>query len=127
MSFEEDFLAHYGKKGMRWGQRKAVAKANERSKKGPDRFGNRNNKMVQRKVDRVKRVAAGKASVSDKVRFYSTISLAELALEDYSAKGVAQNRIDRAKRNQAKVASGKKRVTDKLLRLQGIDVREIKY
>lgn len=23
MSFEEDFLAHYGKKGMRWGQRKA--------------------------------------------------------------------------------------------------------
>lgn len=33
MSFEEDFLAHFGKKGMKWGQRKAYAKENPNFKR----------------------------------------------------------------------------------------------
>jgi len=34
MSFEEDFLAHYGKKGMRWGKRNSNPGVSVSSKKG---------------------------------------------------------------------------------------------
>ena len=71
MSFEEDFLKyrslqntenfieHAGKKGMKWGQRKAIDAAKARSK-NPYRAGNVNNPNLQRRVDVLKYVAAGK-------------------------------------------------------------------
>lgn len=110
MSFEEDFLAHYGKKGMKWGQRrqqKAITSATKRSQ-NPYRYGNMNNPTIQRRVDVMKYVAAGKG-----------VSLA------YTKKG-ANKRLDKMRENQKAIKNGKKRVYDKYLRANGIDLREIK-
>ena len=133
MTTEEDvheFLAHVGVKGMKWGvrrQRSAVAKAKARAK-NPDRMGNRNNKSVQRRVDVLRRVAGGKASKMDIVKQLAfNTTLVELAYEGGSLRGVAAGRLDRAQKSQKKIKAGKKRTTDLLTRMQGIDVRELNF
>lgn len=129
------FLEHFGVKGMKWGVRrqKAVAAAKQRAKT-PDRKGNRNNVKAQRRVDVVRRIASGKATKQD----YG-IALVNSLLQQGplgtaievgaggGVKGAAANRLDRAAKLQGKIGSGKKRVTDKLLRMQGVDIRELKY
>jgi hypothetical protein len=134
MSFEEDFLKyrslqngqnfieHAGKKGMKWGQRKAQGRA----AKGPDRFGNRNNFNAQKSVDRLKRVASGKASLTDKVRVGLTTSNYDYVSNQFSLKDAAGQRLERAKRTKRKVESGKKNVTDIMSRLGGVDIRDLK-
>lgn len=119
----EEFLAHYGKKGMRWGQRRAQVRA----AKGPDRFGNRNNYNAQKNVDRLKRVASGNASIVDKARVAMTTSSYDLTSNQFSLKDAAGQRIERAKRNKRKIESGKKNVSDIMSRLGGVDIREIQY
>lgn len=122
MSFEEDFIAHYGKPGMKWGQKKAQARA----AKGPDRFGNRNNYNAQKKVDRLKRVASGKAGLADKVRVGLTTSNYDYVSNQFSLKDAAGQRLDRLKTTKRKVESGKKNVTDIMSRLGGVDIRDLK-
>lgn len=125
----DGYLEHYGVKGMKWGQRraaKAVAVAKVRSQK-QDRFGNRNNDKAQRIIDRQKRVAKGKAGTLDKLRVLNTMTLQELGAESFSLKDASAARIERAKRTQREIKAGRKRVTDKLRRLGGYDIRELKY
>lgn len=123
MTFEEDFLAHYGKKGMKWGVRRAKA----RDAKGRDRFGNRNNFNAQKRVNRIKRVASGKAGLTDKVRVGLTTSNYDYFSNQFSLKHASEQRLDRAKRAQRKIKNGKKNVTDILSRLGGVDIREITF
>ena len=117
------YFEHHGVKGQKWGVRKAEARA----AKGPDRFGNRNNAKAQRRVDQVKRVAQGKASLADKVN----VALFKVPLQDLisegSLSGASQATLDRGARIQRKVNLGKKNVTDILNRLGGVDIRELSF
>ena len=120
----EDFLAHYGIKGQKWG----VRRAEQRAAKGPDRFGNRNNQSTQRRLDRLSRVASGTATGGDKVKaLLFNIPPALVLLEGGSVRGAAANQLDRGAKVQRKVNSGKMNVTDTLLRMGGVDVRELDY
>jgi hypothetical protein len=117
------FFAHYGVKGQKWG----VRRAQKRAAKGPDRFGNRNNPSAQRRLDRVKRVADGKASVGDMIKAgLFQISTNDLVIEG-SFRDAAKAQVERGKRNQNKVNQGKKVVGDMLARLSGVDVRELNF
>jgi len=123
----EDFLEHYGVKGQKWGVRKAnkaVAKAGERAKT-PDRFGNRNNQDTQRRVDRVRSVASGTASTATKARVALTVNGQEFINNSFSLQATAASRLDRDARLQRSIVSGRSRVTDRLTRLSGTDIREI--
>lgn len=118
----DDFLEHHGVKGQKWGVRRAA----KRAASGSDRFGNRNNARVQRRVDRVARVAQGKASVGDMIRAtLFNIPVRDIVAEGGSIKGGAQHQLDRNKRLQNKISSGKRNATDIMLRLGGTDIREL--
>lgn len=121
---DDYFLEHHGVKGQKWG----VRRAEKRAAKGPDRFGNRNNDVVQRRIDRVSRVASGTASGADKVRaLLFNIPPGLVLFEGGSVRGAAANMLERGAKTQRKINAGKKNVTDTLLRMQGLDVREIDY
>lgn len=121
---DEYFLEHQGVKGMKWG----VRRAEKRAAKGPDRFGNRNNQTVQRRLDRVSRVASGTASGADKVKaLLFNIPPGLVLFEGGSARGAAANMLDRGAKAQRKINSGKMNVYDTLLRMQGFDIRELDY
>ena len=117
------WFEHQGVKGMKWGVRRAEARA----EKGPDRFGNRHNKSAQRRVDRVSRVASGTASKGDKARaLLLDVPLQDIITEG-GLRGGAANALDRSKRVQNKVNVGKKNVTDILNRIGGVDIRELNF
>lgn len=116
-------LEHSGVKGMKWGQRKAEARA----AKGPDRFGNRNNAQMQRRLDRMKRVANGTASKTDLVKSaLLDLTPAEMRIEG-GPRGAAAAQLQRAARTQRKIQAGKKNTSDILMRIGGVDIRELNY
>lgn len=117
-----DFLAHYGTKGMKWGQRRALSRA----AKGSDRLGNRNNKSAQRRIDRVSRVASGTASKGDIAKALLLNIPTQQVLLEGGVRGGAQATLDREKRIQNKIVSGKANATDILARIGGVDYRELK-
>lgn len=92
-------LEHFGVKGMKWGQR--------------------NNKRIQKRLDRTKRVRDGSASTKDKV---ATAYIQGV----YTKKGAARV-LDRGARQQAKILDGKKKASDLMLRFGGINVRDLNY
>lgn len=121
---DDYFLEHHGVKGQKWGVRRAQARA----AMGPDRFGNRNNDVMQRRIDRVSRVASGTASGADKVKaLLFNIPPALVLFEGGSVSGAAANMLDRGAKTQRKINAGKMNVTDTLLRVQGVDIRELDY
>lgn len=128
MSEVDEFLEHYGVKGMKWGVRraeKAKAAARVRSK-DPERFGNRNNRRYQRTVDKHKEVARGKGSFGTKAMIALSATGQEWVTNSFSVKEIAGSRVTTLKTHKAQISAGKKRVNDKLYRLQGVDLREIK-
>lgn len=118
----DEYFEHHGVKGQKWGVRRAAL----RSAKGPNRFGNRNNPQVQRKIDRVHRVAKGKGSTGDMIKAgLFDVPLVDIVAE-LSLSGGAQRSLERVKRHQDKVKAGKNNIADMLNRLGGVDVRELK-
>lgn len=119
----DEFLEHHGVKGQKWG----VRRAEKRAAKGPNRFGNRNTAQFQRRTDRVARVASGKASVGDQLKAgLFNVPLANIVAEG-SLRGGSALTLERNARVQAKIVAGKKNATDTLLRLQGVDIRELDF
>lgn len=125
-----NFLEHFGVKGMKWGvtrQKAAVEKAKERSK-NPDRLGNRNNDKAQKRINRVRRVASGKASKTDKlVASLLKVPIQDLAVAKGNLREASQITLERQKKTQNKIISGKKRTTDILYRFSGNDIRELNF
>lgn len=124
-----DFLEHYGKKGMKWGVRKAAsAKAGAKARSAnSERFGNRNNDVAQKRLNQIRRVASGKGSAADKF----IVGFAKVPMQDLivggGLRGGAQVNLDRSAKIQKKVKAGRARTTDKLLRVGGYDIRELNY
>ena len=131
MILQEDinFLEHYGKKGMKWGVRKANnAKAAAKARKAnPVRPGNRKNEDAQKRLDQVRRVASGKGSAADKL----IVGAFKLPVQDLvlggGLRGGAQVNLDRSANLKKKINAGKSRTTDRMLRLGGYDIRELNY
>ena len=104
----------------------AVKNATDRASQ-QDRFGNRRTKEAQRRVDHFRAVASGKATFSDKAWVALNTSGAHFVKNNLSLKNVATSKLERDAKAQRSINAGKKRVTDKLNRLMGIDMRELNF
>ena len=99
-----DFLAHYGKKGMRWGVRNETRTV-------------KNTARAQKRIDRVARVASGTASKSDRVTAYLATGT--------TTKRSAQYQLRQAADMQDKIAVGRGKTNNMLLKLQGVKASEL--
>lgn len=119
-----DFLAHFGVKGMKWGVRKDTDSGGGAPKRD---FGSRNNKQVQRRVDKTRKIASGKASLSEKtMAALFNIPVRDI-INEQSLRGAAQTALDREQRIQRKITEGKKRTTDVIARLNGVNYRDLDF
>jgi len=96
----EEFLAHYGVKGMKWGVRK------------------------QNQLDNYTRVADGKASVTQRLNVYASMSLLEIAVAG-GGKKAAANRAAGLAAQKARIESGKSTVFDKMDRAMNTSVIDL--
>ena len=94
----EDFLAHYGVKGMKWGVRRT--------------------RRMQKIVDRHDRIAKGTASKKDRILGANRMV--------FTAKG-AERTLQRAANNQAKINAGKMKATNALAMLGGVRMKDMNY
>ncbi len=96
MTEVDDFLKHYGVKGMKWGTRR------------------------QKRLSRAQRVGSGKGSFGDKAKFAlldsSTVSLARRG----GLQGAAKARASELKGRKARIQKGKGNVRD-FIALNGMD------
>jgi hypothetical protein len=86
----DDFLEHFGVKGMRWGVRR------------------------QARLERVQRVAAGTASAGERLRFAFTDTSTLAILRRGGAGGAAAARVSQIERQRDTIQSGQVRVRDAL-------------
>lgn len=95
----EDFLAHYGVSGMKWGVRRAAltkenrrmeslkkvsegtAKSGDRLRVGLLRSKKSASKQLSKAVEREKRVESGKAKARDIFALYGTLSAGDLMVQ----------------------------------------------
>ena len=122
MNIDQDaYLEHFGVKGMKWGQRR------DRLTDTSPRLGNRNNKRVQKRLNRMKRVATGKATTLDKLTNAAfDLNIYDL-MNEGSVKGANAAMLDRGARLQGRIISGKSKTTDLLTRMSGIDIKQLDY
>lgn len=95
---EENYLEHYGKKGMRWRKR--------------------GTRRVQRSLNRFDKIATGKASKTDR--------LLSANRGVFTKKG-ANRVLQRGANNQAKINSGKLKVTNALAVVGGVKVKNLDF
>ena len=107
---EEYYLEHYGKKGMKWGTRNTdrVSDLGKRSQKRVAR--------QQKYIDRLRRRAAGTASLGDKyiVGFLTT-------------RNGAERRLSRLQTEQDLVKAGRAKTTDFLNLVYGVNLRYLNF
>lgn len=96
---ESVYLEHYGKSGMKWGQRKT--------------------NKIQKQIDRVSNVATGNASKSEKLRV--AIRTGNLNQKQ------AEKSLIRSASVQKKVKDGDAAVTNVLLKFSGIKIKDLNY
>ncbi len=122
--FKEDveFLEHFGVKGMKWGVRRVNSDGNARN------LGNRNNDRAQKLFDRISRVASGNASKRDKlITGLYNVNVTDLVRAKGSVQGASKLVLDRATKNQAKIANGKNKVNDILAKVYGVNVSQLDF
>ena len=99
----DDFLAHYGVKGMKWGQRKGVR--------------GRADKVVSRKlndaIDFHDRVASGKGSAAQTLRVAMSSSVLELA-RNKGVKNTAALRATEGRAIRSRLEKGEATFRDKM-------------
>lgn len=92
----DDFLAHYGVKGMKWGVRS------------------------QKRLDRLNRVASGTASRREKTQVMLTETSEVSRIRNKGLEGAAKTRADQLKARKERIQKGEGTVRD-LLALHGGD------
>lgn len=95
----QEYLEHYGVKGMRWGVRST--------------------RRLQKRLDRTKRVRDGSATTGDKLKTAYVQGV-------YTQKGAARV-LKRGAKYQAKIVEGDKKVREMLLLAGGIRIRDLNY
>lgn len=119
----DTYLEHFGKKGMRWGQKSNVTSAGFTKKSLASGYRNkdgqhvsRNAVRVQKNIDVLKRVESGKASKFDKYKASLTTTPIQLARAKGSLKKVAQKKVDKGAEFQKKSNAGNAPVRTALLK-----------
>ena len=111
----EDYLAHYGVKGMKWGRRKGSLSSRIKES------------AVEKKtnmIDRRERVLSGKSSIRDKLIVGSTLSAPRVLLNKGVKKTIARDiAIDKATRSRYE--SGKTTVMDNVNMVMGVSLLDL--
>lgn len=94
----DEFLAHFGVKGMHWGVR--------------------GTRRVQKRLNRTQRVAEGKASKVDRLLAANTMV--------FTKKG-ANRVLQRGANHQAKILAGKRKTSNLLATVSGVRVKDLKF
>ena len=100
----DDYLAHYGVKGMKWGRRKGSLSSRARQV------------GVEKKtkgIESRERVLSGKSSFGDKVAAGSTLSAAKV-LKNKGIKNAIASDLARDKATRSRLQSGKATTRDKI-------------
>lgn len=104
----DEYFAHYGVKGMRWGKR--------------------GTRRAQKRVDRLRRVSAGNASRRDKVlAANSQISINSLIQGRGNLQKSAGISLDKAQKVQDKMNQGKRKVTNMVLKFHGLRYQDLDF
>ena len=98
-----DFLAHYGVKGMKWGQRRVV----------------KNTARVQKRLDRTARVADGTASGGDRLKTAAVQGI-------YTQKG-ASRILARGEKKRNKIVERRPRTEKFMKAYYGVKLSELNY
>lgn len=111
---EDYFLEHYGKKGMKWGQRRAAQRAKITAR-------------TQKRLDSTRRVAAGKGSKTDKfVQSMFRVPVADLILGK-GVKGGSQRLLKRHQKIQTRVLAGEAKTREVLSNALGLRYRDLNF
>ena len=111
----EDYLAHYGTKGMKWGLRKGGLASRARQV------------GVEKKTKRIEqreRVLSGKSSIRDKVAAGSTLSLAKV-LKNKGVKNAIAKDLTRDMAARSRLESGQATTRDKLEVAMNISILDL--
>lgn len=111
----DDYLEHYGVKGMKWGRRKGSLSSRARQ------VGAEKKTKI---IDRRERVLSGKSSIRDKLIVGSTLSAPRVLLNKGVKNTIAKD-IARDKATRARYESGKTTVLDKVNLAMGASVLEL--
>jgi len=115
----EEFIQHFGKKGMHWGIRNIKNPSKrEKFRVGTERF-------QRRVIDPQRRVAVGRGSFGDKFRVALNTPMIDLAT--IGLKEGARSNLEDAKLVQNKVKRGKKRFTAWAARLNRVSIADLNY
>ena len=115
----EDFLAHYGKKGMKWGIKSVGS-----------RIATRNTTMEQNRINRLKRVSSGKGKKGERTKAaLMNVSLLDLARGGglKGASKIALKRKKKAVTRLNKLTRGNKTTQNILTGLYGVRFRDLKF
>jgi hypothetical protein len=134
-NLEEDHLEHFGKKGMRWGQKKSVTTAGFNKAGAFKSYTNKSGRKVpkgtvrtQKRIDSLKKTASGKAGFKDKYNASRSMSLVGIAKAKGSLSKAAQNSIAGGAAFQKKSNAGKAKVRTAILRgLYSTSVKDLNF
>lgn len=130
------FLAHYGVQGMKWGVRRATNKTNVASlrEKGLTKRQAKNTNRAQNNIDKQRMTAAGRQGkvsllkqARNRVASNGMLGVTTILRHPLSSKKAAVRQLRKNKETQAKVMAGEKRVTAALLKLNGVKIEELNF
>lgn len=99
----DDYLEHYGVKGMKWGRRKGSLSSRVREV-GVEK--------KTKSIESRERVLSGKGSIRDKINAGSTLSVAKV-LDNKGVKNAIASDLARDKATRTRLQTGKATFTDK--------------
>jgi len=104
---ESTYLEHFGKKGMKWGVRQT--------------------RKAQGRVDQFKRVAEGKGTGRDRRAVKAQTNFRDRKKSKGGIENAAKKRLDSLANSQAKMAVGKNKVSNMLMKLEGINMKDLDF
>ncbi len=105
---EDEFLEHYGKKGMKWGERRTA-------------------RFQTKKLDPARRVASGTGSKRDqRLARYETRTIMDV-VRRRSVQETSRRALDQTAALQTRIAAGERRVTGFLINSGGINIANLDY
>lgn len=132
----EDFLEHFGVKGMRWGLRREANKSNvaRLQNKGLTKRQAKNTNRYQNRVDAQRMTAkrmAGKANALQQLNNHmisnTMLSPSTALRHPLSSKKAAVLQLKKNQAVQTKIKKGESKVNSFFLKAQGISIKDIDY
>lgn len=133
---EEVYLEHYGVQGMKWGVRREANKTNVATlrAKGLTRRQAKNTNRAQNSIDKQRMAASGRQGkvhvlkqLRNRAASNQMLNLSTIVKHPLSTQKAAQLQLEKNKVTQAKIANGQKRVKSRLLKMQGVSIKDLNF